>query len=167
MNYLDIDKALVDITRAKCDECKARLDAIPKDRAAERKALYIEYGMYTLCGNAGLLFNTGGGREVLYRKTRHNFWGYAMTKYPRHGEVYATLNDDEKLSFMAAWQADLFMRNQLLEGYVNELSQAEAAGDAKNTFELRIKIGAVQEMLTIWEGWRKENGVYPDLIKEA
>ena len=167
MNYLDIDKALVDVTRSKCNECKARLDAIPKDRAAERKALYIEYGMYTLCGNAGLLFNAGGSREVLYRKTRQNFWGYAMTKYPRHGEVYATLNDDEKLSFMAAWQADLFMRNQLLEGYVNELSQAEAAGDAKNTFELRIKIGAVQEMLTIWEGWRKENGVYPDLIKEA
>lgn len=167
MNFLDIDKALVDVTRSKCNECKARLDAIPKDRAAERKALYIEYGMYTLCGNAGLLFNTYGTREVLYRKTRQNFWGYAMTKYPRHGEVYATLNDDEKLSFMAAWQADLFMRNQLLEGYVNELAQAEAAGDAKSAFELRIKIGAVREMLTIWENWRKENGVYPDLIKEA
>ena len=167
MNYLDIDKALVDVTRSKCNECKARLDAIPKDRAAERKALYIEYGMYTLCGNAGLLFNTGGGREVLYRKTRQNFWGYAMTKYPRHGEVYATLNDDEKLSFMAAWQAELFMRNQLLEKYVIELAQAEAAGDAKSAFELRIKIGAVREMLTIWENWRKENGVYPDLIKEA
>ena len=167
MNYLDIDKALVDITRSKCNECKARLDAIPKDRAAERKALYIEYGMYTLCGNAGLLFNTYGTREVLYRKTRQNFWGYAMTKYPRHGEVYATLNDDEKLSFMAAWQAELFMRNQLLEKYVIELAQAEAAGDAKSAFELRIKIGAVREMLTIWENWRKENGVYPDLIKEA
>ena len=167
MNYLDIDKALVDVTRSKCNECKARLDAIPKDRAAERKALYIEYGMYTLCGNAGLLFNTDGGREVLYRKTRQNFWGYAMTKYPRHGEVYATLNDDEKLSFMAAWQAELFMRNQLLEKYVIELAQAEAAGDAQSAFELRIKIGAVREMLTIWENWRKENGVYPDLIKEA
>ena len=167
MNYLDIDKALVDVTRSKCNECKARLDAIPKDRAAERKALYIEYGMYTLCGNAGLLFNTYGTRAVLYRKTRQNFWGYAMTKYPRHGEVYATLNDDEKLSFMAAWQAELFMRNQLLEKYVIELAQAEAAGDAKSAFELRIKIGAVREMLTIWENWRKENGVYPDLIKEA
>ena len=167
MNYLDIDKALVDVTRSKCNECKARLDATPKDRAAERKALYIEYGMYTLCGNAGLLFNTYGTREVLYRKTRQNFWEYAMTKYPRHGEVYATLNDDEKLSFMAAWQAELFMRNQLLEKYVIELAQAEAAGDAKSAFEFRIKIGAVREMLTIWENWRKENGVYPDLIKEA
>ena len=57
MNYLDIDKTLVEITRAKCNECKARLDAIPKDRAGERKALMIENGMYTLCGNAGLLFN--------------------------------------------------------------------------------------------------------------
>ena len=166
MNYLEIDKALVDITRAKCDECKSRLDAVSKDNKAERKALQIEYGMYTLCGNAGLLFNTYGTREGLYR-TRQNFFTYAMTKYPRHGEVYATLNDDDKLSFMAAWQAELFMRDQLLEGYVTELSQAEAAGDAKNTFELRIKIGAVGEMLSLWEGWRKENGVYPELMEEV
>ena len=166
MNYLEIDKALVEITRAKCVECKARLDAVPKDSKAERKALQIEYGMYTLCGNAGLLFNTYGTREGLYR-TRQNFFTYAMTKYPRHGEVYAALNDDDKLSFMAAWQAELFMRDQLLEGYVTELTQAEAAGDAKNTFELRIKIGAVREMLSLWEGWRKENGVYPKLMEEA
>ncbi|MBR6781872.1 MAG: hypothetical protein IKM33_01575 [Clostridia bacterium] len=59
------------------------------------------------------------------------------------------------------------MRNQLLAGYVNELSQAGAAEDVKSAFELRIKIGAVREMLAIWENWRKENGVYPDLIEEA
>ena len=167
MNYLDIDKALVDLTRAKCAECKARLDAIPKDKPGERKALLIENGMYTLCGNAGLLFNTYGNREPLYLRTRQNFWSMILPKYPKHQEVYASLNDDEKLSFMAAWQADLFMRDQLLAGYVTELAQAEAAGDAKNTFELRIKIGAVREMLSIWENWRKENGVYPNLMEEA
>ncbi|MBE6585252.1 MAG: hypothetical protein E7645_01850 [Ruminococcaceae bacterium] len=165
MNYLDIDKALVDLTRAKCAECKARLDAVPKDRAGERKALMIENGMYTLCGNAGLLFNTYGTREGLYR-TRQNFFTYAMTKYPRHGEIYATLSDDEKLSFMAAWQADLFMRDQLLEKYVAELAQAEAAGDARSTFEFRIKMGAMREMLSIWEAWRKENNIYPIEIEE-
>ena len=165
MNYLDIDKALVDITRAKCVACKERLDAIPKDRAGERKALMIENGMYTLCGNAGLLFNTYGTREGLYR-TRHNFFNMLLPKYPMHQEVYNTLNDDEKLSFMAAWQADLFMRDQLLAGYLNELSQAEAAGDTKNTFELRIKVGAVRAMLDIWATWRKENNIYPIEIKE-
>ena len=166
MNYLDIDQALVANTRAKCAECKARLDATPKDKGAERKALLVENGMYTLCGNAGLLFNTYGTREGLYR-TRRNFFTYAMTKFPRHGEVYATLNDEEKRAFMAAWQADLFMRDQLLAGYIAELAQAEAVGDVKNTFELRIKIGAVQEMLAAWESWRKENGVYPGLMEEA
>ncbi len=165
MNYLDIDKALVDLTRAKCAECKARLDAIPKDRAGERKALLIENGMYTVCGNAGLLFNTYGNREGLYR-TRQNFFNYILTKYPKHQEIYASLNDDEKLSFMAAWQADLFMRNQLLAGYITELAQAEAAGDTKNTFELRIKVGAVRAMLDIWATWRKENNIYPIEIKE-
>ena len=165
MNYLDIDKALVDITRAKCVECKARLDAVAKDNKAERKALQIELGMYTLCGNAGLLFNTYGTREGLYR-TRQNFWGYVLTKFPKHQEVYNTLNEDEKMCFMAAWQAELFMRDQLLGGYVTEFAQAEAAGDAKNTFEFRIKIGAVREMLTIWENWRKENEIYPGLMEE-
>ena len=166
MNYLDIDKALVDITRAKCDECKARLDATPKDSKAERKALQIELGMYTLCGNAGLLFNAGWERQRTYQ-IRQNFWSMVLPKYPKHQEIYSTLNDNEKLSFMAAWQADLFMRDQLLNGYVTELAQAEAAGDAKNTFEFRIKIGAVREMLSIWESWRKENGVYPGLMEEA
>lgn len=166
MNYLEIDKALVDITRAKCNECKTRLDAIPKDRVSERKALQIEYGMYTLCGNAGLLFNTYGSREVIYRKTRQSFWSYALSKYPKPQEVYNSLNEDDKLSFMAAWQADLFMRDQL-SGYLTELAQAEAAGDAKNTFEFRIKIGAVREMLSIWEAWRVENNVYPRLLEEV
>ena len=166
MNYLDIDKALVDITRAKCDECKARLDATPKDNKAERKALQIELGMYTLCGNAGLLFNAGWERQRTYQ-IRQNFWSMVLPKYPKRQEIYSALTDDEKLSFMAAWQADLFMRDQLLNGYVTELAQAEAAGDAKNTFEFRIKIGAVREMLSLWEGWRKENGVYPGLMEEA
>ena len=166
MNYLDIDKALVDITRAKCDECKARLDATPKDSKAERKALQIELGMYTLCGNAGLLFNAGWERQRTYQ-IRQNFWSMVLPKYPKHQEIYSALTDDEKLSFMAAWQADLFMRDQLLNGYVTELAQAEAAGDAKSTFEFRIKIGAVREMLSLWEGWRKENGVYPGLMEEA
>ena len=165
MNYLDIDKALVDLTRAKCAECKARLDAVLKDKPGERKALLIENGMYTVCGNAGLLFNTYGNREGLYR-TRQNFFNYILTKYPKHQEIYASLSDDEKLSFMAAWQADLFMRDQLLAGYLNELSQAEAAGDTKNTFELRIKVGAVRAMLDIWATWRKENNIYPIEIKE-
>ena len=165
MNYLDIDKALVDLTRAKCAECKARLDAIPKDRAGERKALLIENGMYTLCGNAGLLFNAGWERQRTYQ-IRQNFWGMILPKFPRHEAVYTALNDDEKLSFMAAWQADLFMRDQLLAGYLNELAQAEAAGDAKNTFELRIKVGAVREMLSLWATWRKENNIYPIEIKE-
>ena len=166
MNYLDIDKALVDITRAKCDECKARLDATPKDNKAERKALQIELGMYTLCGNAGLLFNAGWERQRTYQ-IRQNFWSMVLPKYPKHQEIYSALTEDEKLSFMAAWQADLFMRDQLLNGYVTELAQAEAAGDAKSTFELRIKIGGVREMLSLWEGWRKENGVYPGLMEEA
>ena len=166
MNYLDIDKALVDITRAKCDECKARLDATPKDSKAERKALQIELGMYTLCGNAGLLFNAGWERQRTYQ-IRQNFWSMVLPKYPKHQEIYSALTDDDKLSFMAAWQADLFMRDQLLNGYVTELAQAEAAGDAKSTFEFRIKIGAVREMLSLWEGWRKENGVYPGLMEEA
>ena len=165
MNYLDIDKALVDITRAKCNECKARLDAIPKDRSSERKALMIENGMYTLCGNAGLLFNAGWERQRTYQ-IRNNFFNMILPKFPKHQEVYNTLNHDEKLSFMAAWQGDLFMRDQLLAGYITELAQAEAAGDAKNIFEFRIKIGAVREMLAAWATWRTENNIYPIEIKE-
>ena len=47
MTYLEIDQAIVDITRQMCAECKARLDTIPKENGTERKAVQLEYGMYT------------------------------------------------------------------------------------------------------------------------
>ena len=71
MTYLEIDKALVDITREKCAECKSRLESTPKDNVTERKALQVELGMYTLCGNAGLLFCTKAKKfKKIRRKKR-------------------------------------------------------------------------------------------------
>ena len=164
MTHLEIDCALVDITRAMCSECKARLDAIPKENATERKALQLEYGMYTFCGNAGLLFNTGWERSRVL-DVRQRFWNNELHRYPKFHETYQSLNEDEKLRFFAALQAELFLRDQWLGEQTASLSTAQQIGDTRQIFELNIKIGAVKRMFSIWEAWRFENNIYPNIFE--
>ena len=160
MTYLDIDSALVNITRTICAECKARLDAIPKENPTERKAVQLEYGMYTFCGNAGLLFNTGWDRPRVLQ-VRQSFWNNELHKFPVLDNTYQTLENDEKLRFFAALQAELFLRDQWLGEQTASLSTAQQIGDTRQIFELNIKIGAVKRMFSIWEAWRLENNIYP------
>ena len=161
MTYLEIDQAIIEITRQKCAECKARLDAIPKENTTERKAVQLEYGMYTFCGNAGLLHQ--GNREAPL-KTRQRFLGNKLHKYPKLNDVYQSLDEEEKLRFLAALQAEIFLRDQWLGEQYAELSTAEASGDTEKIFELKIKIGSVETMFAAWEDWRVENNVYPKMF---
>ena len=166
MTYLEIDKAIVDITRRMCAECKARLDGIPKENTTERKAVQLEYGMYTFCGNAGVLFNTVGKREDGLRK-RQTFLKKYLSRFPKMQSLYESFDEEEKMRLLAAWQAELFIRDQWLDAQTADLAAAETAGDAKSVFELKIKIGAVRNMFAAWEKWRAENGVYPHLFEEG
>ncbi|MBO5939328.1 MAG: hypothetical protein J6Q82_07545, partial [Clostridia bacterium] len=63
-------------------------------------------------------------------------------------------------------QAELYHRDQWLDEQLAELSAAEASGDTNKTFEFKIKISAVNRMFEIWEAWRKENNVYPNMFEE-
>ncbi len=165
MTYLEIDRALVDITRAMCSACKVQLDAIPKENATERKAVQMEYGMYTFCGNAGLLFNTGWERTRAL-DVRQHFWNNELHRYPVFHDTYQSLDDDEKLRFFAALQGELFLRDQWLGAQEDERSAAVSANDTCRVFELTVKIGAVKAMLSAWEAWRCENGIYPNMFEE-
>ena len=164
MTYSEIDKAMVDVTRQKCIECKSRLDSVPKENATERKALQLEYGMYTFCGNCGLLFNTTGERRIV--QTRRNFIEKQLHRYPQLNSVYQTIDKEEKLRFIAALQAELFIRDQWLVGQCTELAAAENSDDTKKIFEFRIKIGAAKNMFAAWEAWRVEKDIYPHMFSE-
>ncbi|MBO5305469.1 MAG: hypothetical protein J6B12_01775 [Clostridia bacterium] len=165
MTYLEIDKALVEITRAKCTECKARLDAVSKENATERKALQVEYGMYTFCGNAGLLFNTVGERKIV--QIRRRFFEKELYKYQSLKAIYQGLDEQEKMRFVAALQPEWYIRYYWLGAQKIELAAAEESGDAKKAFEFKIKVGAVENMFAAWEAWRRENGVYPNMFEEG
>lgn len=164
MTCLEIDRAMVDITRQKCAECKARLDAVSKENITERKALQLEYGMYTFCGNAGLLFNTGGERKIF--QIRRCFLENELHKYPGLELVYQSIDEQERLCFLAALQAEIFIRDQWLGAQCAELAAARASGDQQKVFELKIKVGAVKNMFAVWEAWRVRNNVYPNLFEE-
>ena len=164
MTYLEIHKSIAEITREKCNECKARLDNVPKENATERKALQLEYGMYSFCRNCGLLGNTDGSGPVALRK---RVLEGVMNKYPVLYEFYDNLSEEEKYRFIAATQAELFIRDQWLGTQYAELDAAEAAGDTQKAFEFKIKVGSAINMFDIWEAWRVENNIYPDIFKEG
>lgn len=160
MTHLEIDAAIINITKNKCSEREKRLAAIPKENVTERKALLIEYGMYTFCGNAGFLFQSENNR-INALQTRQKYLERELHKYSKLNNIYVQLDEDCKLKFTAALQAEIFIRDQCLPAHHVELAQAESAGDMDKMFEFKIKIGAIFNMFSMWETWRKDNGIYP------
>lgn len=164
MTYLEIDKAIVDITKEKYNECKKRLDGLSKENAVEKKAIQLELGMYNFCGNAGLLF-TPNREDSLNR--RLIVMSQIIPRHPSLHGIYSDLTDNEKKRFVAALQAEIFIRDTWLPEKYTELARAQAANDAQNIFEYNIKIGAVKEMFAAWENWRVKNNAYPNIFEEA
>ena len=166
MTALEIDKAMYDIVKEKYDECQSRLDAVPKENKNERKALIIEREMYGLCNRAGLLVYALGEREH-YLSFRQKVIGQILQKYPKLNEVFTKLDEEEKKIFVAALQAEIFMRDQIVNSYYTEFEGAKRAGDMKNIVELQIKIGGCENIFKAWGEWRVENNVYPGMFEEG
>ena len=152
MNYLEIDKAILDITQEMCKNCQAKLDTVSKENVTERKAVQLEYGMYAFCRDAGLLFNNGMERTNYFRRGQ-SILNKLLPNHPKLNVVYQSLNDENKLCFHAALQGELFIRDQWIGKKTAELASAEASGDTKNVFEITIMIEAVKNMFTAWEQW--------------
>ncbi|MBR2937771.1 MAG: hypothetical protein IKB80_04680 [Oscillospiraceae bacterium] len=165
MTYLEIDSAIIDVVHKVCNECKTRLDTIPKENTTERKAVQLEYGMYTFCGNAGALFNMERDRAKVVHGRQYYCLNEVLHKYPVINSAYRALNSEDKLRFIAALQAELFIREQWLDKKEAELAAATAAGDAKSVFELTIQLGAVKNMFAAWEQWRIENNIFPHMFE--
>lgn len=169
MNAIEIYKAQEEIALGKYNECKARLEAVSKENATERKALHIELGMYNLCLRAGLLDCGGTKPDHAERalEMRNKFMPKIIARYSGIKEVFLALEGEERGRFIAAVQAELYMRNQIYESYTAELEMATEAGDEASAFELKIKIGVLESVFAAWEKWRKETGIYPNMFEEA
>ena len=170
MNVHEIYNSLVDITKSFCEECRSRLDSVPKEHKTEQKAIQIELGMYSLCMRAGCLYmtatNSEKGEAVL--KLRTPICQNIMQNcFPHIYELYMSLEDEGRMIMLSAIQAELFMRSQIYEGYKAELSAARSCGDEKNIFEFQIKVRSVERVFEAWEKWRKENNIYPNLQWEV
>ena len=166
MHYLEIDKAMYHIAIQKYNKCQSRLDAVPMENKNERKALIIEREMYGLCNHAGLLGNSTEKREKVLSMRRHVI-GQILQRYPQLNEIYTKLKEEEISTFVAALQAEIFMRDQLVNPYYPEYKTATDTKDTDKAFELRIKIGACENVFEAWEEWRKENKVYPGVLSEG
>ena len=167
MTYLEIDKVLLDITIEMINECKIRASSVSKENKNEHKALMVELGMYQLCWRAGFLAGTLSTRENVVNGMRARLIGQILQCYPAMNKIFLSLDEDERKIFIAALQAEIYMRDQIYKNYLVELEQAKMAGDAKNIFEFGIKVGAVERVFEAWEEWRVENDVYPGMFEEG
>lgn len=165
MTYLEIDKAMYDIICEKYNECQGRLDAVPKENQSERKALIIEQEMYGLCNRAGMLVYVSGKRESVLA-TRKRVIGQILQRYPRLNKVYTQLDEEEKMQFIAALQAEIYMRDQIVNSYYADFEKAKNSKDMKSIFEFQIKIGSCESVFKAWEVWRVKNNVYAGMLLE-
>ena len=166
MTYLEIDKALYDIVAEKHNECQSRLDAVPKEHQSERKALIIEREMYGLCHRAGMVVYVSGKRATVLA-TRRRIIGEILQRYPKLNEVFTKLDEEEKMIFIAALQAEIFMRDQIVKSYYTEFEAAKSSNDTKKMFELQIKIGGCENIFKEWESWRVKHNLYSGILSEG
>ena len=165
MTHLEIYDALLAINQAMRNECKARLDSIPKENATERKAVQLEYAMYNFC-NASGLFNAYQTQQAQGGSKPHSLvYDRLLPKYPKLNSAYEALSNEDKWCFIAALHPELFIRDQWVTKKEAELAAAKASGDTKNVFEITIMLGAVKNMFAAWEAWRVENNVFPHMFE--
>lgn len=165
MTNNDIYNALTEIVLRRVEESRARLAAVPKENKKEKKALIIESEMYNLFLRTGTLhycYKQGGSESVM--NTRRNITARILEYYPHIKKFFSALGEEDKERFYHTFQAEIFMRNQIYEGYLKELHQAENAEDEAALFELRIKVGSFENIFREWEEWRRENGIFPGLF---
>ena len=166
MTHFEIYDALLAINQKMCNECKARLDAIPKENRTERKAVQLEYAMYNFCNASGLFNAFQTQQQARYERQPHSLvYSKLLPKYPKINSLYDALGNEDKWCFIAALHPELFIRDQWVNKKEAELAAATDCGDAKSVFELTIQLGAVKNMFAAWEAWRIENNVFPHMFE--
>ena len=165
MTALEIDQAIYEIIREKHNECQRRLEDVPPERKMERKALIIEREMYELCNRAGTMWHGNSREDLLVMRQR--VIGTILQRYPRLQALFTGLDEEEKKIFIAALQAEIFLRDQIFHNYCDKLRAAQDAGDVTDLFALRIKVGSCESVFKAWEAWRVENHIYPGLLAEG
>lgn len=165
MTATEINQAMAEIALQKVKDCEERLKETPKDNKSERKAIQIELGMYSLCLRAGLLYYTTEGKTNTVQIRKNRFMNISLKSFPSIAQIYEKASEEEKLCMVAALQGEMFMRDQMYNGYISELEQAKAAGDAQRTFEFTIKTGSLKVIFDAWEEWRISNNIYPHMFK--
>lgn len=160
----DIYNAMANIVLEKKADCKKRLENTSHKIRAERKALMVEDGMYTLCLNAGLLYNTDNRETAIY--TRRKQLTSLLKRYPKMYEIFMMSNEEDQLNITAALGPEMFLRDQIYDSYIRELESAKTSNDTESLFELKIKIGVLESVFAAWDVWREENEICAGTIKK-
>lgn len=157
MNFVELEKNLVNIVNQKTKECENQLANLDKSAKTEQKALIVEKAMYDNFLRIGLLYYTTGSRENAIATFAKRF-DVLLADFPNVKKIYSQLNEEEKKNITPFIHGMCFMKTQFFDMYSSQLEIANEKGDAKEIFELKIKVNATMEMLKLWQKWWNENG---------
>ena len=163
LSPIEIEKALAEISISMCKGCADRISALPENSKIEKKAIQIEMGMYSMGHRAAIRYNTIGSREDCIRIKSNHFLPI-MDEFPKLKEVYEAADDAERQRLTAALYGEVWMIKEYHEPNKAEFERARTSGDAKKIFEMNIKVGAIETLLSRWKEWRVKNGIYADIL---
>ena len=146
-----------------CNECSDRIRELPESSKIEKKAIQIEMGMYSMGYRAAIRYNTTGPREQCIRIKSNHFLPL-MEDFPKLKAVFERADDAERQRLPAALYGEVWMIKEYHGPNKAELERARISGDAKKIFEMNIKVGAIETLLSRWKEWRVRNGIYVDLL---
>ena len=160
MNFVELEKNLVDIVNQKTKECENQIAKLDKNARMEQKALLVQKAMYDNFLRIGLLYYTTGSREsaiVTFSKRLDSL----LIDFPNVKELYSQLDEEDKKNITPFIHGMCFMKTQFFDMYNSQLEIASEKGDAKEIFELKVKANTTMEMLQLWQKWWNENGFIP------
>lgn len=165
MNAIEIYENMASIVIRRKEACAEKIAALPPSSRTEKRALLIEQGMYRFCLNAGFLFNCSGTIEkVLIPRKRVMGNILSSHRYPALEKAFTSANEEEALTLYAAFQAEIFIRDQIMKTYYKNLEDAKASGDADGAFEAGIKIAVLEDVFKDFEKFRKDNNIYTGIM---
>ena len=95
MNFVELEKNLVDIVNQKTKECENQIAKLDKNARMEQKALIVQKAMYDNFLRIGLLYYTTGSREsaiVTFSKRLDSL----LIDFPNVKELYSQLDEEDK-----------------------------------------------------------------------
>ncbi len=167
----DVLEGLTSTVLTVADAYAAKLAALPAEQKTEKKALIIQREMATLYLRTILAGYKHTPTDALLAFMDKRLRQIAGMHLPATLAFYDTASEESRALLRPYLLGHAFQRTQFLRLWKRELALAESSGDVSAAFELKLKIGTVEQVLDATDAWWAAQGdtlpaIPPSIRKE-